>query len=82
MPGPSQCYAREKVFCSECFYLENVSGNTVYPIIYECTHPDNRSEKYDTWYKRSVSRAKRPQKINKKNNCPWFSKRGGGKKLL
>lgn len=82
MGGPSQTITRDKVFCKECLYLAKVGGNTQWPPVYVCDHPENRNSKYDTWYAPHVGQKTRPQRINKKNDCSWFEKRGGGKKLL
>lgn len=83
MPGPSQQHDVDKVFCIECYYFKSAEIHAHS----ECNHPSNRNKKNDNWLKRDTSLFRKPWKINKKNNCHWFSmcgvvKRGGGKKLL
>lgn len=82
MPGPSQRLTRDKVFCRDCLYLANVSGDTQWPVLYKCEHPDNRDKKQDTWYKPNVGQKRPPNKINKKNTCHWYKTKCGGKRLL
>jgi hypothetical protein len=81
MPGPSQRVDVDKVFCNECKYFGNAENHANS----ECRHPSNRHKKNDNWLKRDMSLFRKPWKINKKNNCPWFFRSvssGGGKQLL
>jgi hypothetical protein len=76
MPGPSQSISKDPVFCSECYYYQSahLHANS------ECRHPDNRNKKNDNWLRRDTAKHRKPWKINKKNNCPWYdaaAQRGG-----
>jgi len=73
MGGPSQSFEKDPVFCIECRYFENaeIHANS------KCKHPSNRNKKNDNWLKKDISIFRKPWKINKKNNCTWFSKNPG-----
>ena len=81
MPGPGQSVGREKVFCNKCHWLYNepMTAN------YQCTHPNNRNNKKDTWLSKGTAGHRPPHIINKKNKCGWYevkgSRYGRGKKL-
>ena len=78
----------DKVFCDECRYLK-VSKAFEWDtgeIEYICQHPHNLKSPQDTWLKRgpNLRYHHHPSKLNKKNNCTWYTKkplpreRGGG----
>jgi hypothetical protein len=86
MPGPSQSYTKDPVYCSECHWLDT-RNDSINKECYTCRHPNNRNPKKDTWFRKDKTGYKKPWKINKKNKCHWYEVRGsrlsgGGKKLL
>ena len=66
----------EKVFCSECRWLEGIELQSDYM----CKNPKMESliltQEPDTWLKRgkAVKMLLFPEEINKDNNCKFFEK--------
>lgn len=55
------------VFCGKCKYY-NIGRNGA------CNHPDNITIRSD-WEMHWKSYTKKPNSLNKKNDCKWFEKR-------
>lgn len=61
----------EKVFCGECIYFQTWGGLPF------CEHPDNNRVKYN-WREKWNANIRKPEIINKKNNCKWYKNRPNG----
>lgn len=68
MESPRQSLSKDKVFCSQCKYIDDKPGDK------GCLSPSNRDFLYDTWYEPSKEGRRSPRDINKNNDCPWFWK--------
>jgi len=56
----------EKVYCKDCRHFG--------PILIRCYHPENACRK-DSWREVVVLQRRKPEEINRNNDCGWFKSR-------
>ena len=61
------------VFCDECKYLDHGYHNHE-NWLFPCLHPNNLTEKHN-WMRRWFVHRRSANRINRKNECPWFSRK-------
>lgn len=69
----------KKKYCIKCRYLD-IPPNGGDNQKYVCFAPENMEVKH-TWLKRIYTHVKSPEKINKNNNCQWYTEKDGAKEV-